>query len=104
MNEQESLDFSHGNPTLRQLLGSALSNEKDKKNEEDTILDFVFESDFLKMLFKGRCKDIGETISIDNARMFLSEFKTRLVLFGAGPGAEILAVNQIVSDAVSQIE
>jgi hypothetical protein len=31
MNEQESLDFSHGNPTLRQLLGSALSDEKEKK-------------------------------------------------------------------------
>ena len=56
---------------------SATKPETRKKNEEDTILDFVFENEFLKLLYKNRCRDLFEPVSIDSARIFLSEYTAR---------------------------
>lgn len=65
-----------------------------KKTEEEVILDFVFENDFLKLLYRNRAKDLSESVSIDGARIFISEYKSKNGDESINlSGAEIVAID-----------
>lgn len=71
-----------------------LARQFKSKQEEDALLDFIFESDALRQLYRARCKDLGEPLSEDGARIFLSEYRSRNGDDSVNrSGAEIEAMN-----------
>jgi hypothetical protein len=57
--------------------GNFITSTQKKQNEEDDILNFLFDDDLLKVIYLNRCKDSNEKLSIDGGKIFLSEFNSR---------------------------